>query len=168
MGAGKGQQQRVKVSTSSGGANQKTVDSLEGARAYYSYEKWYTWIQAKGIERIKLFSYYLGNERAKTKKALTDEEQKFLWNEVFADAVNAGAIKLSISKKVDPQDFSFKPEYVDLNHYLIVEHAPTSVKGRVPCVPYNLVRNHTLQDEYRLNNIFYSLCDAIQDAAKSS
>ena len=63
MGAGKGQQHRIKTVAGGSGASLKSVDSLKGMRVDYSWKTWNNWIQAKGIQHVKLFSYYLKIKR---------------------------------------------------------------------------------------------------------
>ena len=173
MGVGKGQQRRVRASTVSSNVNvkvsgnvMKVVDSLDDTKITYSLAPWHDWLKEKGIDRVKLLSYYLGNERVKEDKELTTREKAFVLREVFIDAVNAGAIQLP--KKMDPKDFHF--EFMFAND-LTVKYAPggnKKFKEKTAYFPSNRIHNHPLNDTYYLDDLLYELSSATRNTTASN
>ena len=159
MGAGRGQR-RAKTYMSGNVVSLGVVSSLKGIRITYDWDEWCDWLSAASLDRVKLLSYYLGNERMSTNKVVTNKEKEFIIRELFMDAVDVDAIQLP--KKMDSKNFSFKIGHTasssPLHNHLLVEYTPggnEKPKKKTTCFPAGRIQNHALSDGYHLDNLLY-------------
>src|ERR1039458_1220389 len=100
MGSGQGKQRRTRAV-----ASRKSAGSLKAVK--YDHAKWEEFVICNGLKSVRVYEYYIGRGISHHD---SDAERNKVVNELFADAVEVGAIFLPSSTKVEDFQFDVKSD----------------------------------------------------------
>lgn len=124
--------------------------------ALFASQKWSDFLTSTGIADIELFEYYFGSTPATVKI----EHFNKLIQEVFLDAVDAGAIQLP--QKIKAEDFGFffmRRDSQQTADTLTVVHEPTYETRSVSCVPDVDLAPKLLMSNDLLRQVLQIICE---------